>query len=130
MLEELLEMGKSKTSSALVLNAIINSFKPDFISSRALNFAELIKDADETALPKVRSTKLCMAATRDETSSSFPPFQYKLYVSLGNCVVMSDPPTKDRLPLLNTVSFVCSLPGKVQFSASFMLFQICRCGKQ
>ena len=30
--------------------------------------------------------------------------QYKLYVSLGNCVVAADPPQKERLQLLNSVS--------------------------
>lgn len=29
--------------------------------------------------------------------------QYKLYVSLGHCVVAEDPPEKDRLQLLNSV---------------------------
>ena len=30
--------------------------------------------------------------------------KYRLYASLGQCVIVSDPPQKDRLTLLNTVS--------------------------
>ncbi len=43
-------------------------------------FADLIKNCEEAGMPK-----------------------YKLFASLGNCVVISDPPQKDRLPLLNSV---------------------------
>jgi hypothetical protein len=41
--------------SAVVVNAIINSFQPKFISQRALMFADLIKDCEETGLPKVHT---------------------------------------------------------------------------
>lgn len=74
VLEEVLQMVKPTTNSALVLNAIMTSFKPDFISSRALSFAELIKDADETALPKV-SIRICVDARTDETILSLLPAQ-------------------------------------------------------
>ena len=67
--------------SAPVLNAVINNFKPEYISQRSIKFAEMIKDCDETGMPK-----------------------HKLFTSLGHCVVMADPPQKDRLNLLNTVS--------------------------
>lgn len=33
--------------------------------------------------------------------------QYKLYVSLGHCVVAEDPPEKDKLQLLNSVRYYC-----------------------
>jgi len=86
VLEEVLNQVKEHACSALVLNAVIISFHPNFISRRAMQFAEMIKDCEETGLPK-----------------------YKLYVSLGNCVVLADPPQKDRLPLLNSVRAVSSL---------------------
>lgn len=80
VLEEVLNLVKEKTSSGLVLYAILNSFKPEFISSRALEFANMIKESEETASPK-----------------------YRLFVSLGNCVVQSEPSPNDQLALLNTV---------------------------
>jgi hypothetical protein len=58
----------------------MNSFKPEYIAQQALMFAEMVKDCEDTGLPK-----------------------YKLYVSLGNCVVAADPPQKERLQLLNAV---------------------------
>ena len=72
---------RESSISAPVLNAVINNFKPEFISARAVNFAEMVKDCEETGMPK-----------------------YKLFASLGQCVVTADPPQKDRLNLLNTVS--------------------------
>ena len=39
--------------------------------------------------------------------------QYKLYVSLGHCVVAEDPPEKDRLQLLNAVSRRLFLATKI-----------------
>jgi len=44
-------------------------------------FAEMIRDCEEAGMPK-----------------------YKLFASLGHCVIAADPPQKDRLPLLNSVS--------------------------
>lgn len=79
-LDDVLSQVKDSTSSAIVLNAVLCSFRPEYISSLALQFADMIKDAEETGLPK-----------------------YKLYVSLGNCVLQADPSEKDRLPLLNKV---------------------------
>ena len=67
--------------SAPVLNAVISNFDPEYISKRAIKFAEMIKDCEETGMPK-----------------------YKLFASLGHCVVSADPPKKDRLSLLNAVS--------------------------
>uniref|UniRef100_A0A1X7VFK8 VPS35 endosomal protein-sorting factor-like n=1 Tax=Amphimedon queenslandica TaxID=400682 RepID=A0A1X7VFK8_AMPQE len=80
LLEEVIGLIKEKTSSGLVYNALISSFDPRFISKRALEFADLIKDSEETVVSK-----------------------YELYVSLGNCVVIVDPPEKQRMPLLNNV---------------------------
>ena len=75
------------TVSAPILNAVITNFKPEYISQRAIKFAEMVRDCEETGLPK-----------------------YKLFASLGHCVVAADPPQKHRLPLLNTVS-MCMCGG-------------------
>ena len=40
-------------SSAPVLNAVMNSFKPEYVALRAVMFAEMVKDCEETGLPKV-----------------------------------------------------------------------------
>ena len=54
VLEEVIAKVREGVCSAVVVNAIINSFQPSFISHRALMFADLIKDCEETGLPKVR----------------------------------------------------------------------------
>ena len=40
--------------SALLLNSIMAAFKPEYISARALEFTEMIKECEETGFPKVR----------------------------------------------------------------------------
>ena len=40
-------------SSAPVLNAVMSSFKPEYIAQQALMFADMVKDCEETGLPKV-----------------------------------------------------------------------------
>ena len=49
---------------------------------------------------------------RDCEEAGMP--KYKLFASLGHCVVASDPPQKDRLPLLNSVSdmYMCTRAGQ------------------
>ena len=42
--------------------------------------------------------------------------QYKLYVSLGNCVVAADPPQKERLQLLNSVSPIFPPPSRYKLT--------------
>ena len=73
-------MMREAVVSAPVLNAIMSNFQPEFIAKRAVQFAEMVRDCEETGMPK-----------------------YKLYASLGQCVISADPPQKDRLNLLNTV---------------------------
>lgn len=41
-------------SSAPVLNAVMNSFKPEYIAQKAMMFADMVRDCEETGLPKVR----------------------------------------------------------------------------
>ena len=36
-----------------MLNALLNAFPPDFISNRANEFADMIKDCEESVMPKV-----------------------------------------------------------------------------
>ena len=40
-------------SSAPVLNAVMSSFKPEYIAQQALMFADMVKACEETGLPKV-----------------------------------------------------------------------------
>ena len=54
VLEEVLSLVREKTSSGLVMNALINSFKPEFISNRALEFADIIKECEEGVTSKVK----------------------------------------------------------------------------
>lgn len=58
VLEEVIGRVREGLCSAVVVNAIINSFQPKFISQRALMFADLIKDCEETGLPKVHTHTL------------------------------------------------------------------------
>ena len=39
--------------NAIVLHAIMTSFKPEFIALRAIQFAEMIRDCEETGMPRV-----------------------------------------------------------------------------
>ena len=39
--------------NAIVLHAIMTSFKPEFIAQRAIQFAEMIKDCEEIGMPRV-----------------------------------------------------------------------------
>ena len=54
--QELLDIILQKykeTDNALILDHILASFQPSFISPRAIDFANLIKEANETYFPKV-----------------------------------------------------------------------------
>nr|CAD7416064.1 unnamed protein product [Timema poppensis] len=68
------------TTSALLLNTIMAAFKPVYIASRALQFIELISSCDEEGFP-----------------------QYLLFRTLGLCLALADPPTDQRLQVLNDV---------------------------
>lgn len=46
-------LGSGSHSSAPVLNAVMNSFKPEYVAQRALMFADMVKDCEDTGLPKV-----------------------------------------------------------------------------
>ncbi|XP_064405950.1 VPS35 endosomal protein-sorting factor-like [Halichondria panicea] len=80
ILQKALESIKDGAVISLVVNAVLNNFRPEYISSRALMFADMIRDCEEIGMPK-----------------------YKLYVSLGHCVVSADPPQDDKKTLLNNV---------------------------
>lgn len=49
----MIERVKAGVVSAPVINAIMTSFKPEYISKRAMMFASMIKDCEESGLPKV-----------------------------------------------------------------------------
>ncbi|XP_065065630.1 VPS35 endosomal protein-sorting factor-like isoform X3 [Rhopilema esculentum] len=79
VLAEILENCKS-CHSTMVLNSVMSSFDPAFISKRAMEISALIKECDDFGLPKSQ-----------------------LYKTLGNSVTVADPPESDRLSLLNEV---------------------------
>ncbi|XP_062508525.1 VPS35 endosomal protein-sorting factor-like [Corticium candelabrum] len=80
VLAGVLDRCEQQCKSGLVLNAIMSSFNPQFVSARATQFCELIKECEETGFPKC-----------------------ELYKALGMNVVLSDPPADCRLTLLNDV---------------------------
>nr|CAD7444955.1 unnamed protein product [Timema bartmani] len=80
LLVEILARCKEKNNSALLLNTIMAAFKPAYIASRALQFIELISACDEEGFP-----------------------QYLLFRTLGLCLALADPPTDQRLQVLNDV---------------------------
>ena len=41
-------------SSGPVLNAVMTSFKPEYIAQKAMLFSDMVRDCEETGLPKVR----------------------------------------------------------------------------
>ncbi|XP_064600257.1 VPS35 endosomal protein-sorting factor-like [Liolophura sinensis] len=77
---DVLEKCKTQCNSALLLNSIMSAFQPEYIANRALQFTELIKECEETGFPK-----------------------HLLYRTLGLCLVMADPPSDQRLGVLNDV---------------------------
>jgi len=81
--QELLDVILKKykeTDNALVLDHILASFQPSFISPRALDFAALIREANDTYFPK-----------------------YKLYRTLGENLVLCAPPESLRRKILNEI---------------------------
>ncbi|KJE94840.1 hypothetical protein CAOG_005411 [Capsaspora owczarzaki ATCC 30864] len=79
-LEKILKQYNDQCKSAVVLNAILTAFRPTYVSSQATIFTELIRTADCTGF-----------AIHD------------LYRTLGTNLVLSDPPEKLRLTILNEV---------------------------
>ena len=53
LLESAIQVVCVSHSSAPVLNAVMNSFKPEYIAQQAIMFADMVKDCEETGLPKV-----------------------------------------------------------------------------
>lgn len=77
----LLQQYREYCNNSAVLIHILASFKPNFISSHALNMTTLIKEADENKAV----------------------LKSKLYLTLGICLISSPPPKEQRLPILNDV---------------------------
>ncbi len=53
ILQKALESIKDGAVISLVVNAVLNNFRPEYISSRALMFADMIRDCEEIGMPKV-----------------------------------------------------------------------------
>ncbi|ELT89239.1 hypothetical protein CAPTEDRAFT_99699, partial [Capitella teleta] len=79
-LTQIVERCKEQKNRALLMNAVMSVFKPEFISLRAIEFNQIIRDSGDTIFPL-----------------------HVLYRSLGSCVALSEPPNEHRLPLLNDV---------------------------
>ncbi|XP_020910868.1 UPF0505 protein C16orf62 homolog [Exaiptasia diaphana] len=79
-LTDILNRCKEECNSALLLNSIVLAFQPQFISKRALQFTELIRNCEEAGFPK-----------------------HHLYRSLGLNLIICDPPEDQRLSILSEV---------------------------
>ena len=66
---------------AMLLNSVMSSFRPGFVAGRALEFARMVRELEDTGFPR-----------------------HILYRSLGLCMIVADPPEDQRLVLLNEVS--------------------------
>ena len=78
-LSDILDKCKS-CNSALILNSIMSAFDPKYIASRAIDFIDLIKESEDSGLPK-----------------------HFLYKSLGVTLTIEDPSEESRLTILNDV---------------------------
>ncbi|RZF44922.1 hypothetical protein LSTR_LSTR013788 [Laodelphax striatellus] len=83
LLVEILSRCYHKGNSALLLNTVMTSFRPSYVSSRALYFIELISACNTEGYP-----------------------QYLLFKSLGNCLSVAE--TESPLQVLNEVWKVIS----------------------
>ncbi|XP_058794245.1 VPS35 endosomal protein-sorting factor-like [Phymastichus coffea] len=80
LLTEVLNKCKEQPNSALLLNTILTSFKPMYVTSRAMEFINLIETCQDNGYP-----------------------QYHLYRSLGECLIRESPPKEDLQIILNIV---------------------------
>lgn len=91
----LLQQYREYCTSPVILHALLSSFDPAFISENALDMVTLIKDAAElTGFSKS-----------------------KLYLALGQSLILSAPPVNQRLPVLNDVWKAVT---KIKESAEYM----------
>lgn len=65
---------------AMLLNSVISSFRPSFVTVRSVELARMIREMEDTGFPR-----------------------HLLYRSLGLCVVVASPPDDQKLALLNEV---------------------------
>ncbi|ESO85799.1 hypothetical protein LOTGIDRAFT_195736 [Lottia gigantea] len=80
VLTQILEKCKEQCNSALLVNSIMSAFNPQFIAARSNLFTDMIKECEDTGLPK-----------------------HLLYRTHGLCLVMADPPADQKLTVLNDV---------------------------
>ncbi|KAG8036224.1 hypothetical protein G9C98_004804 [Cotesia typhae] len=94
ILSEVISRCKLQANCALLLNAILVAFKPAYISSRAMEFVELVDECKQDI--------------------SFP--QYLLYRSLGECLVQEDLPRDDCQAVYEIIwRYITSLQEPVKF---------------
>ncbi|XP_012275161.1 UPF0505 protein C16orf62 homolog isoform X2 [Orussus abietinus] len=93
VLDEILSRCKQQTYIGLLLNTILNAFKPTYVAPRSMEFVKLV----ETCV-----------------NDGFP--QYLLYRSLGECLLQESPPKDDCQLVLTTVwKYVVELHDPSQF---------------
>ncbi|CAG5089847.1 Similar to Vps35l: VPS35 endosomal protein-sorting factor-like (Mus musculus) [Cotesia congregata] len=94
ILSEVISRCKLQANCALLLNAILVAFKPAYISSRAMEFVELVDECKQDI--------------------SFP--QYLLYRSLGECFIQEDLPRDDCQAVYEIIwRYITSLQEPVKF---------------
>lgn len=94
ILSEVISRCKLQSNCALLLNAILVAFKPEYIASRAMEFVDLVDECKHDI--------------------SFP--QYLLYRSLGECLVKEDLPRDDCQTIYEIIwRYITSLQEPVKF---------------
>ncbi|XP_057321431.1 VPS35 endosomal protein-sorting factor-like [Microplitis mediator] len=94
ILSEVISRCKLQANCALLLNAILVAFKPEYIASRAMEFVDLVDECKHDI--------------------SFP--QYLLYRSLGECLVKEDLPRDDCQTIYEIIwRYITSLQEPVKF---------------
>ncbi|GFO28653.1 upf0505 protein c16orf62-like protein [Plakobranchus ocellatus] len=80
VLNQTLERCRSGCNNALMINSIMSAFQPQYIAQRAITFTEMIRECEDTGLPK-----------------------HTLYRTFGLCLVVANTPEDQKLSVLNEV---------------------------
>ncbi|KAK3713118.1 hypothetical protein RRG08_036730 [Elysia crispata] len=80
VLNQTLERCRTGCNNALMINSIMSAFQPQYIAQRAITFTEMIRECEDTGLPK-----------------------HTLYRTFGLCLVVAQTPEDQQLSVLNEV---------------------------
>ncbi|KAF6031522.1 C16orf62 [Bugula neritina] len=95
LFDDILKQVNQSANSALLLNGILRSAKPQSIAKKAVIFIVLIRECEDTGFPK-----------------------RILYNSLGSRLSLADPPESDKLKILNEVwKFITKLKEPSEYVA-------------